>query len=293
MTGKEARQRLDVLIQEIELKKAELDTLLSSAQQTKTQLDTVNTDANNKLISISSIESQSNQKHESINQILVATQQKQTEINNEKQVAENSRTGIENLEKKAEELENKVETTQQRSETLGNRIETQLGIAVAGTLAHTFNDRKKELETSLKKWFWWLIADLSVLLFGVAIIVVWELSGSNGITYNLLLKLTISFPLIYAAYFFHSQYDEEKRLLEEYAFKSAVSLSLEAYRELLKQEVEPTQDKAKIVEFVTDSINRIYTSPRENISSHPDKENNIKVGMLKEVVDIIKSIIGR
>lgn len=105
------------------------------------------------------------------------------------------------------------------------------------------------------------------------------------------MKFTLSFPFIYGAFFFHSQFNKEKQLLEEYAFKSAVSLSLEASRQLLEDAFNENQDKTKIIEFMTSAINRIYTSPRENIATHPNKEDNIEVDVLDKVAGIFKKII--
>ena len=39
------------------------------------------------------------------------------------------------------------------------------------------------------------------------------------------------------------------------------------------------------------AINRIYTSPRENIATHPNKEDNIEVDVLDKVAGIFKKII--
>jgi hypothetical protein len=55
------------------------------------------------------------------------------------------------------------------------------------------------------------------------------------------LKLSLSLPLIYAITFCTVQYSRERKLEEEYAFKSNISVSLDPYRELVEKLVDKQQ----------------------------------------------------
>jgi hypothetical protein len=271
MNRKEAIKKWEEIIIEIESKKQEVNNTFDTIRQKIDQLNNNINDANNKFATISSVEEQTKKRNEDSSQSFITI--------------EKCRSDIEKFQLATKEL---LETNKELSE----QIENQLGIAAGGSLSHTFNDRKTELGKSTKKWFWCLIIDI-LILAGVAFFVFLELKNNPALTPNFFLKFTLSFPFVYGAFFFHSQFNKEKQLLEEYAFKSAVSLSLEAYRQLLKGEIEEGQDKGKITEFMTKAIDKIYTSPRENIAIHPNKEDNVEVGILGEVADIFKKFINK
>jgi hypothetical protein len=63
------------------------------------------------------------------------------------------------------------------------------------------------------------------------------------------------------------QYSKERRLEEEYAFKSNISISLNPYQELVSKLVdEKNKDElAKYTAFIIDSISKVYTSPTEKV----------------------------
>ena len=63
------------------------------------------------------------------------------------------------------------------------------------------------------------------------------------------------------------QYARERRLEEEYAFKSNISISLDPYQKLVAGLVDKAkpEELAKYTAFVIDSANRVFTSPSENL----------------------------
>ena len=105
MIGKEAKQRLSVLISEIESKKTELDTVLISANQIKGQLDTISNDLNSKQGVISTVESDVNNKLGTVTKILQDITQKQTETNKIVETVNKSQTQIEEAKKIPVEIE--------------------------------------------------------------------------------------------------------------------------------------------------------------------------------------------
>ncbi len=77
-----------------------------------------------------------------------------------------------------------------------------------------------------------------------------------------------------------------ERLEEEYAFKSTVSLSLEAYRDLIKKEAaESTKDS--VIPLITDAVKSLFSSPSEIISKSPHKEDgDISEGLVKQLITL-------
>ena len=74
-----------------------------------------------------------------------------------------------------------------------------------------------------------------------------------------LIKLLITVPLIVLDWFLIKEYSYRKDFVEKYTFKSAISLSLLTYRDLIKQEKNP-----EAVKFINNAIDKIYKDPFEN-----------------------------
>jgi hypothetical protein len=86
------------------------------------------------------------------------------------------------------------------------------------------------------------------------------------------LKLSISLPLVYAIHFCSTEYSKERKLEEEYAFKGNISISLEPYRELVEKMIDKGDraDAAKYSDFVIASIDKVFTSPTQQIFGKTD-----------------------
>ncbi|MEK7131580.1 MAG: hypothetical protein AAB797_02510 [Patescibacteria group bacterium] len=254
-------------------------------------------DAEQKKIKLNEFFTESQQVVGKINSAIAEVNKNLAEVSSQAEHAKNTVLNIDETQSSVQQIKGEVEDLKEATnklietnKALAEEIKNQLGIAAGASLSHTFNDRKSVLEGSIKKLFRWLIADI-IILFFVALFVFLELKSNPALTPNFFLKFTLSFPFIYAAFFFHGQFNKEKQLLEEYAFKAAVSLSLEAYRQLLADEFDESEDKTKKVEFMTGVINKIYTSPRESIANHPDKEETIEIDILSKVFDMVKGVV--
>ena len=131
-------------------------------------------------------------------------------------------------------------------------------------------------------------ASILLLVLGAAYIA-WLAQRSEVLSYAFLLKFSVSLPVIYWLIFSTRQYTKSKRLEEEYAFKSVISLSLEAYRVLIKKESgEPT--KQEVVPFITEAVEKIFSSPSISISKHPHKEDS---DLTESILDKLLQLIGK
>lgn len=109
----------------------------------------------------------------------------------------------------------------------------QLGRAASGALAQAFDNRQQKIETELERWRTNLyIATIALVVLGIAFFIY---SFWAKFDYQFLLKLSVSFPVIYATWFSGKQYDKERGILEQYAFKSAQSKSLSAFSKTVKE----------------------------------------------------------
>src|SRR5258707_4289362 len=156
----------------------------------------------------------------------------------------------------------------------------------------SFQTRQEQLVKSKKFWERALatVVTLSALL---AVALIWDLSKQGKVDYGpaFFAKLAISLPLIYTIWFCSVQYSRERRLEEEYAFKSSISISLDPYRELVERLVtkEPAE-QAKYAAFIIESVGRVFTSPMERAFDQ-SKESNPAEGIIKATGEVAKDIL--
>ncbi len=107
------------------------------------------------------------------------------------------------------------------------------GKAADGSLGGTFRSRKDELKSSVKTWTW--IAAFSTIIAAayvpIAFIVIPSPSGGDWLT--LVANIGKLFPVMLFLGFVLRQYSRERSFLEEYSFKTAVALVVNAYADQL------------------------------------------------------------
>jgi hypothetical protein len=175
---------------------------------------------------------------------------------------------------------------------LEGRIRKAIERATGFTLFHAFQER--QLQISKAKDFWARALALCVVVAVIAsgALIYWY-SDQMQITLPFLLKLSFSIPLIYAIAFCNLQYSRERKLEEEYAFKSSVSISLEPYQKLVGSLVDNSNkdDLSKYTEFIIQSINRVFTSPTEPIFEGSKREKTSTEKIIKAVGGAIETTI--
>lgn len=172
--------------------------------------------------------------------------------------------------------------------TLEEQIKEQLQKATGISLFHTFGTRQGLLNTSTK---WWLIA-LTVLVIISIVLPVYVLKTTTVMDMAFFLKLSMSLPLIYAFTFCTMQYSRERKLEEEYAFKSNISISLIPYKELVEKIVDDQQpeERQKYTAFIIDSITKVFTSPTDKIFDHDNKNKTANGDGIKQLTALIETI---
>ena len=171
---------------------------------------------------------------------------------------------------------------------LEGRIRKSIERATGYTLFESF--QKRQLDIAKARRFWGYVLGFLVLVSLSAS--GWFISRlGDGVRYNAVfyLKLSLSIPLVYAIAFCHAQYSRERRLEEEYAFKSNISISLEPYQKLVGGLVDKNQPEelSKFTAFIIDSVNRVFTSPTERIFADHSGD---KTSVDKLIDKIIKNI---
>jgi hypothetical protein len=172
---------------------------------------------------------------------------------------------------------------------LEGRIREAIERATGYTLFHAF--QKRQLDIAKAKNFWAVALAFCVLLSLIASgYFIYSLQFVTEYNVAFYMKLSISIPLIYAIAFCNLQYSRERKLEEEYAFKSSVSISLDPYQKLVAGLVDKAQPEelAKYTAFIIESVNRVFTSPTEPTFEGSRSQRNYTERIIKAVAGALK-----
>lgn len=180
-------------------------------------------------------------------------------------------------------VEGKREFFEERIEYLQNLI----GQEVGANLFKTFKLRKDELEKPVIFWRW------AVPIMAIATIV-WifflfynqpNITDVNLWWQAFAVNTLKSIPAIFLLFFAINQYRKERNFQEEYAFKSAVALTIDAYAGRLTS----AENKDKLI---MDAVLGIYKTP---IDDKPVSGDNIKsttaLDTIKSMADTTKELV--
>ena len=158
------------------------------------------------------------------------------------------------------------------------------GMAADGSLGSKFDQRQITLSDGLSFWKWGvpLVTFLSVLW--VIAVFTWLPTHTNNEWINLLVNLLKTTPAFILMGFVFSQYGKERNLQEEYAFKSAVAMTLTAYSGMLEKGDDAVNKTRQ--EMLLKSIQQVYLQPR----IHPEKPDRIYSANGKHLKDAIQTL---
>ncbi|SLM48086.1 conserved protein of unknown function [Nitrospira japonica] len=171
---------------------------------------------------------------------------------------------------------------------LEDLIKLQIQKATGFSLFHSFQTRKESLVKSKQFWIYAIVGLICISLGFTG----WIISTvPETLDTAFYLKLTISIPIIFLITFCTLQYSRERRLEEEYAFKSNISISLIPYQEL----VDKLTDKSKQAErdryatFIIESIGKVFSSPTDKVFEDRSA-SKLSMKSLKEFTDIFEQM---
>lgn len=188
----------------------------------------------------------------------------------------------------------KTDVLIKRLSILEDGIKVQIEKATGFTLFHSFQTRQEQIKSA--KNFWGFVLGILVAVsIGLSI---WIMTNHQTIDVAFYLKLSISIPLIYAISFSTVQYSRERKLEEEYAFKSTISISLDPYQELVSRvmklpvaESEQARlEQAKFTAFIIESINKVFTSPTEKVFQSPQQEPSVTDKALEKAIKLAEKV---
>lgn len=172
-------------------------------------------------------------------------------------------------------------------------IERALAHATGVSLFCAFDNRQQRLGKT--KWIW--LALLIGALGSFALVVQWIVAAAVESSTSFWVRLAVAPVFFYAIGFLTKQYGHDRHLEEIYAFKSKISLSLEAYRDLVRNVLSVMENlpegdpRAQYAEFIIASVNRVFTPPPDHVEvdvkkgRQPDAAQDILEKVVKGVVE--------
>lgn len=240
----------------INTKKQELETLknnqsesnvilekIKGAQQTatsaQTAIETLNGEANNIVTALKNVQTHI------IDQI---------EIN--KETISQSKKALEDFREEATTKISKITSDFDSVSNNAEEVRKMMGYIADGTLSNSFNKRKEDLSTQITKWFWASVI-IAVLAIGwVCVVFFWVGADTGSEWADILINGIKSSPLFFLLGFSISQYQKERNLMEEYAFRESVAVTLTAYLEQMPEKED--EDKRKLL---ISTVGQLYTKP--------------------------------
>ncbi len=243
----------------VQNKKEELAQISNSLENAKNQLaEIMNIEANisNKETEIKGILSNLAEKVETVT----------VDINDYQEEFEEIKTKNSNLKTELEAKINDVSAKLSKAkddlsfvESKKDQIETLTGMAADGALGSKFDQRQVKLNDGLIFWKW--AVPIMTILAGAWVVIVFKylMPSFKEEWLNIIISILKTIPGFILLGFVFSQYKKERNLQEEYAFKSAVAMTLTAYSEMLAKA--DSDDNISRQQMLLKSIELVYNQP--------------------------------
>jgi len=277
---KAIKEKVDIHLNETALSTNKTDEQLKNATQCVAEINTKNNSA-------AEIIANMKQREDEINEFYQEIEEHKEEMLKNKKKADADYTSIKNnFENTLSDYDDRNNKIIENNESYQSEIKNLLHKAVSAGLFGVFKQRQKYL--AISRYIW------AVLVFASSIAVVWiiysiasSLAEANGFSFDkaFFIRSGMMIPLIYLMYFSGSQYKKERQAEEEYAFKSAISFSLEPYRDLL---VKMREDEELEADFVKKLMEDIFDNPVIRIYRYSGKRDGSD-----DFANMISSLFGK
>lgn len=293
--------KVNLLIDELEKRKNDLDNLINTKKQELETLKSNQSESNTILESIKNVQKNANINQETIealngkaNNIVTALKSAQDhiqeQINTNNDVISQSKQALEDFKADSDAKILKITSDYESVSNSADEVRKMMGYIADGTLSHSFNKRKGDLEKSVQSWRdscdW-----IAVIAIIWVCVVFFKLNADTGNVWaDILINGIKSSPLFFLLGFAISQYQKERNLLEEYAFRESVAVTLTAYLEQIPNDKEEENKRNLLIS----TVEQLYTKPiiankEYSMLKFDTKDLADTSKILKELVDNIRS----
>lgn len=188
-----------------------------------------------------------------------------------------------------------IATTHNYIDSQKDQIEKMVGLATDGAIGYKFDERQKSIFKSIL--FWKLAVPVSYIFAALWVVLVFTVFKAkfDNEWLNLTINLIKTTPAWFLVAFCTNQYKKEREFEEEYAFKSAVAMTITSYTSLLSNDdVNQMKTKDKVLSKVLDNL---YASPLKKevepkrLSIRKNHITNDATSKAKELEEILKPVI--
>ena len=190
------------------------------------------------------------------------------------------------------DLRERTDKVVSTNESLVDQIKDHLRKAIGASLFTAFDTRRRRI--TIASWVWAILLLLSV--GGTIWFAIWfvghiaDIAGKDPQSIQWVVvyaRLIIVAPLAFLIAFTAKRYSSERRAEEEWAFKSAISISLEPFRDLIARMKKEDQDTV----FVESLVTEIFDNPAKRLYAEPPaKGAKDGAGVLGVVKDLVAKI---
>lgn len=249
-------EKVNELNKLIDQKRQEFATLQSNQNQSNSLLNNitnVNKNAETHNIQVEQIKNKCNTILTDLEKKQEKVTQQQNDIDKQIELANSNLQDFEtNSKEKIDSIQNGYDSVSSNVE----EVRKMMGYIADGTLSHSFNQRKNSIKKSKNIWMWISLFTLLGLIAWVCVVFIC-LSANTGIVWaDILINGIKATPLAFAFGFALTEYSKERNLLEEYAFREAVAVTLTAYLEQLNGD--NTEEQKKLL---VNTVEKLYTKP--------------------------------
>ena len=268
MSHIDAREsKVKSLIQDLESKKCEIEEIIRIKKQEFEALRQNQSDSNVLLANIKSTQDKATSSQETIeslngqaNNIVTALKSAQDHIQEQTKTNDDlialSKKALEDFKTDAESKILRISSDYDSVSSNAEEVRRMMGYIADGTLSHSFNSRKEELSKRTNKWIWGCIITTILAISWVCAIFFW-LSADTGYEWaDIIINGFKSSPAFILLGFAISQYQKERNLMEEYAFRESVAITLTAYLEQM-----PSKEDEDKRNLLISTVEQLYAKP--------------------------------
>ncbi len=289
----ESTQSVAKTQEDAETVKSSIDEQLQQSQNLNQQIESSLQQANTNTAEVKA-------KNTNADELLALIKQKQKDVDEFHENLEEHRQDMAEIKKQAgvdyskikSSSESTVESCKEQTdaivsenEQLQEQIKKLLTQAVGAGLFGVFEGRQKVLAKGRVFWQWAVVGSSVLVAVGI-LVVAWLLSEKPDVVF--FVRLAVMVPLGFLMYFTAAQYRKERQAEEEYAFKSAISFSLEPYRDLLDR----MREKGELeTEFVKKLMDDIFDNPVGRIYRSREKDDEVGEGdVISKMVSLVEKL---
>jgi hypothetical protein len=292
---KTEKENLELLVTTKKKELAEIEGLLPTARNNSDEINKLLNTSTATNESINSLLTQQNTNLDTITKKIEEEKTVYTAFQKDiKELKELFNTEIENGGKKNIEFDKMLASVLEQSKTFDKQIlvlNELIGKEGAVRLFNTFNDRKKDLDAPVKRWAWIVIGTgIAALLLIIGIFtnffgLITSMPMPQSIDWQFLVINSLkSTPIMIVLFFTIKQYVRERTFQEEYAFRSAIALTVQAYGDI---------SGSKKEDLILQAVSTIYSLPsmmKDKPTSFFGYRSKTLTDTMKEINETLKTI---